>query len=174
MASNADATVPAERGLLPGNGAALAFLRTATGAEPVVTGKPELAMHAESVRRSAARHPLIVGDRLDTDIEAGHRAACPTLLVLTGVTTVSELLVAPARHRPTYLAHDLRGLLRPQPVPRRDGDAWVCGGWRATADLTLSGDGDDLDALRALSAAAWAAGGVDRRAAAAAVKRLRL
>jgi glycerol-1-phosphatase len=68
----------------------------------------------------------------------------------------------------------VRGLLDPQLVPRRDGDAWVCGGWRVTGDLARTGDGDDLDALRALCAAAWAAGGVDRRAAAAAVKGLRL
>jgi hypothetical protein len=96
------------------------------------------------------------------------------MLVLTGVTTPADLLGAGPRQRPTYVAASVRGLLDPQPVPGRDGDAWVCGGWRATADLTLTGDGDDLDALRALCAAAWAAGGVDRRAAAAAVKRLRL
>jgi HAD superfamily hydrolase (TIGR01457 family) len=142
VASNADATVPAERGLLPGNGAVLAFLRTATGAEPLITGKPELAMHRESERRSGARRPLIVGDRLDTDIEAGHRAACPTLLVLTGVTTVSDLLVAPAPHRPTYLAHGLRGLLRPQRGARIAGSAGSGGSDGGTAGTAETAGSD--------------------------------
>nr|WP_051105676.1 HAD-IIA family hydrolase [Parafrankia discariae] len=181
VASNTDLTVPTERGLAPGNGALVAFVRAATGAEPEVTGKPELAMHAESVRRSGARDPIIVGDRLDTDIEAGFRAGTPTLLVLTGVTGPAELLDAPARHRPTFLAADLRGLLRPQPAAAAGDGSSRCGGW--TCDLdggTLrwhrtdpgdaggpasggpggsgsAGEDDGLDALRAACALAWAA-----------------
>ncbi len=184
VASNTDATVPTERGLLPGCGAAVAFLRTATGAEPMVTGKPELAMHAESVRRSGARRPLIVGDRLDTDIEAGYRSMTPTLLVLSGVTTASGLLVAPARHRPTFLAADVGGLLRPQRGVRVDGTTAVCGAWACEvragtlhwhgADDISGASGapsapgargpggpgapdDGLDAVRAACACAWMA-----------------
>jgi HAD superfamily hydrolase (TIGR01457 family) len=151
VASNADPTLPTERGQLPGNGATVAFLRAATGAQPLVTGKPELTMHAESVRRSGARRPLVVGDRLDTDIEAGYRASTPTLLVLTGVTTASELLAAPARHRPTYLAHDLRGLLRGQHgVAARGG---VVGGGVVGGDAA-GGDGGTAAVNTAVGA--WA------------------
>ncbi|MCK9930661.1 HAD-IIA family hydrolase [Frankia sp. Mgl5] len=172
VASNTDLTVPTERGLAPGNGALVAFVRAATGAEPEVTGKPEFAMHAESVRRSGARDPIIVGDRLDTDIEAGFRAGTPTLLVFTGVTGPAELLGAPARHRPTFLAADLRGLLRPQPAAlARDGSS-RCGGWTCdldggtlrwhqadpgSADPGSDGPDDGLDALRAACALVWAA-----------------
>ncbi len=55
-------------------------------ATPAATGKPDPAMHAESVERSGARHPIVVGDRLDTDIEGARRSDCASLLVLTGVT----------------------------------------------------------------------------------------
>jgi glycerol-1-phosphatase len=134
VASNADATVPTERGLLPGNGALVALVAAATGQRPAVAGKPEWALHAESVGRSGARRPLVVGDRLDTDIEAASRAGAPSLLVLTGVTIPADLLHAPGPHRPTFLSADLRGLLRPHPTVVRHaaaaGDAEAtCGGW---------------------------------------------
>jgi glycerol 3-phosphatase-2 len=140
-------------------------VRLATGAEPVAAGKPEPAMHRESVERSGARNPLVVGDRLDTDVEGASRVGCASLLVLTGVTTPAALLAADPRHRPTYLAAGLDGLLAPHPAPGRDvGGGWTCGRWGVTrsaaGDLVLSGAGhadgpDALDALRALCAAAW-------------------
>jgi len=85
----------------------------------------------ESVERSAASRPIVVGDRLDTDIEGANATGIPSLLVLTGVTDWQDLLFVEARFRPTYLDHDLRGLLRPQPVVtvERDGDSLIgrCG-----------------------------------------------
>ncbi|WP_250292060.1 HAD-IIA family hydrolase, partial [Frankia sp. CiP1_Cm_nod1] len=118
VASNTDASVPTERGLLPGNGSLVAMLRTATGAVPLVAGKPERALHEESVRRAGARSPLIVGDRLDTDIASAVRSGTPSLLVLTGVTGKGELLRAGAHYRPTYVAADLRGLFVRHPGTR--------------------------------------------------------
>jgi HAD superfamily hydrolase (TIGR01457 family) len=181
VASNLDATVPTERGLLPGNGALVSVIITATGRRPVEAGKPERALHEESIRRSGARHPLIVGDRLDTDIEAGARWGTPSLLVFTGVTDPADLLMADGLHRPSLLAKDLDGLLRPHPPVTSEGDEWCCGGWRAVvedgvlrllggdADRSPEGDGagaadlvdrlteDGLDALRAGAVAAWQA-----------------
>src|SRR5438067_2275535 len=63
VATNLDPTVPSPRGRLPGNGSLVAALRHATGAEPIVTGKPDPTMHRESVQRSGAQRPLVVGDR---------------------------------------------------------------------------------------------------------------
>ncbi|MGX2998019.1 HAD-IIA family hydrolase [Streptomyces sp. JNUCC 64] len=169
-ASNTDLTIPSGRGIAPGNGAAVEVVRIATGAEPRVAGKPLPPMHRETVLRTGARRPLVVGDRLDTDIEGAFNGGVDSLLVLTGVTDGALLLAAPPQHRPTYVDADLRGLLTGQPdVVAGEGDrpgAFRCGAWTAWAGperLEVSGgpEGPDsaLDGLRALCAAAWTAAG---------------
>ncbi|MGW7461265.1 HAD-IIA family hydrolase [Streptomyces sp. NPDC054797] len=163
-ASNTDLTIPGARGIAPGNGAAVEVVRIATGAEPQVAGKPLPPMHRETVLRTGARRPLVVGDRLDTDIEGAFNGDVDSLLVLTGVTDAEQLVRAEPRHRPTYVDRDLRGLLSGQPAVEPDGDGFRCGGWTAVAPdggaLELRGeDGDPLDGLRALCAAAWTAAG---------------
>jgi HAD superfamily hydrolase (TIGR01450 family) len=178
VATNLDPTIPSVRGTLPGNGALVGVVRTATGVEPQVTGKPDPAMHRESVQRSGARDPVVVGDRLDTDIEGASRVGCDSLLVLTGVTTPADLLAAPPERRPTYVCADLGGLLVPYEAPVDGDGGWTCGGWTVTDGLRLGGDGDDVLALRALCAAGWAGAAApvaaDGPAAASAVERLGL
>ena len=158
VAANGDTTLPSPRGALPGNGSLLRVIITATGCEPLVAGKPEPPLHREAMLRTGARRPLVVGDRLDTDIEGAVRGGVDSLLVLTGVTHPADVVTAPPRRRPSLLAADLGGLLVPH--PRVDGDDGVgkCAGWRAVANggrLELSGTGDRHDALRALCAASW-------------------
>lgn len=159
FASNTDLTIFGARGIAPGNGAAVEAVRIATGGRPQVAGKPLPPMHRETVIRTGARRPLVVGDRLDTDIEGAHVGGVDSLLVLTGVTRAAEALGAVPEHRPTYVAADLRGLLRPQPAVVGSGEgAFRCAGWTAAASsegFRLDGDGDPLDGLRALCAAAW-------------------
>lgn len=167
VATNVDPTVPSPRGPLPGNGSLVAALRLATGAEPVVTGKPNPAMHLESVQRSGAHRPIVVGDRLDTDVEGANAAGCPSLLVFTGVTSAADLLAAPPARRPTFLAPDAGGLLAAHPATTLSDGVARCGGWMAARgaqnSLVLSrepGDDivppvDDLDPLRALCVLAW-------------------
>jgi len=160
VATNADATFPSPRGPLPGNGSLVAALVTATGQVPdEIVGKPHPRLHQESVRRSGAQHPLVVGDRLDTDIEGAVLGGCDSLLVLTGVTTPAGLLVAPPGARPTYVSTDLHGLLTAHPAPESLPDnEFRCGGWTVTVDSgvsRLAGSGAAIDALRALCAAAW-------------------
>ncbi len=138
VASNADATLPTPRGPQPGNGALVQVIVTATGQRPVVAGKPEPPLHAEAVARTGARRPLVVGDRLDTDIEGAVRGGADSLIVLTGVTDPAGLLLAGPRQRPTYLAADLGGLLQPHPAVSAAGDGFSCGGW--TARITGGGD----------------------------------
>ncbi|QHC21876.1 HAD-IIA family hydrolase [Streptomyces sp. GS7] len=166
FASNTDLTIPKERGIAPGNGALVEVVRIAAGGAPQVAGKPQPPMHRETVLRTGAERPLVIGDRLDTDIEGAWNGGVDSLLVLTGVTIPAELLAAPPRHRPTYVDADLRGVLVPQPEVAADGDGFRCGGWRATASgagagdtLVLDGAGAPLDGLRALCAAAWTAAG---------------
>ncbi|MFL6162685.1 MAG: HAD-IIA family hydrolase [Jatrophihabitantaceae bacterium] len=160
LATNLDATVPSPRGPLPGNGALVAALRHATGVTPAATGKPDPSMHTESVERSGAQAPIVVGDRLDTDIEGATRVGCPSLLVLTGVTSPAMLLAASPEHRPDYLGHDLAALLQPHPAVAVTEDAVRCGSAtvRPTdGTLLLAGVTDELDGLRAMAVAAWRA-----------------
>jgi len=162
VASNGDATMPTRRGRQPGNGALSQVIVYATGQQPVIAGKPEPPLHAEAVARTGARRPLVVGDRLDTDIEGAVRAGAPSLLVLTGVTRPADVVLAPPHQRPSYLAADLAGLLEPHPAVAAGRGGFECGGWRAhragDQPIVLAGSGDPVDGLRALCAAAWSAG----------------
>ncbi|SCF25449.1 Haloacid Dehalogenase Superfamily Class (subfamily) IIA/haloacid dehalogenase superfamily, subfamily IA, variant 1 with third motif having Dx(3-4)D or Dx(3-4)E [Micromonospora viridifaciens] len=157
-ATNTDRTLPSPRGPLPGNGSLVAVLRTALGREPdVVVGKPEPALFATAARRAGAGRTLVVGDRLDTDIEGARRAGLDSLLVLTGVSDVPELLAAPEQRRPTYVSVDLAGLFDLAAVVRVPGTP-DAGGWSVSVTdggLALDGAGRPLDALAALCAVAW-------------------
>lgn len=88
IATNPDTTYPMEGGrLIPGAGSLVASVRAASGVEPVTIGKPSPFL-IECALQEAALSPaetLVVGDRIDTDIESGRRAGCDTFLVLTGV-----------------------------------------------------------------------------------------
>jgi glycerol-1-phosphatase len=158
VAANVDPTLPTERGLLPGNGALVAALRAATGAEPQVAGKPAPQLFKDAVARGDFRASLVVGDRLDTDIEGANAAKLPSLMVLTGVNTARDAVYADPVRRPTYIGHDLRSLhhdgaalaVGPQPAWRvdvRDGALTVSAGG---AD-----DGDGLSIVRAVASAVW-------------------
>src|SRR5690625_871193 len=182
VASNTDSTIPTPRGIAPGNGTLVAAVRAATGRGPIVAGKPELPMHREAVDRSGSRRPLVVGDRLDTDIEAANRAGVPALLVLTGVTDGCDAAMAPVGQRPQFIGADLRALLRePAALAVTPGQARA-GRWRATVDAagnavldaedeewSIDANADDhvsgtsvavhddhTDAVRALCGAVWA------------------
>jgi glycerol 3-phosphatase-2 len=169
IATNGDATIPSPRGPLPGNGALVGVVSAVTGQKPMVTGKPDPAMHAECVRRTGAHRPLVVGDRLDTDIEGARRAGAASLLVLSGVTDPRTLLAAGPHQRPDLLAPDAGGLLIPHPVVQVDGGGARCGSWTvrqsgdgralvlesAEAQDDAAANGDGLDGLRALCVAHW-------------------
>lgn len=167
IASNTDRSVPTARGLAPGNGMLVAAIEEATGVSPIVAGKPEPALIEESVLRTGARRPLMVGDRLDTDISGARRFGMPSLLVLTGVTTMRELMHADRAERPDFVAGDLAGLVLDHPAVRREGERCSCAGWIASVErgrLTLHRDHPPADqsstqvglaALRACVSAAW-------------------
>ncbi len=186
VATNTDSTLPTDRGLLPGNGAMVQALTAATGLTPRVAGKPNRPLLDEAVRRAAATSPLVVGDRLDTDIAAAVLAGMPSLMVLTGVSTAADLLGAPAAQRPDYVSFDLRGLIdetRVAAIPvaaDQGGGSWSVDVAGDQLVLTSADgqeaaepeDGRHLRALAALAANAWATGvtrvrGADVAAAAA-------
>ncbi|MDH6199343.1 glycerol 3-phosphatase-2 [Mycobacterium frederiksbergense] len=158
VAANMDRTLPSERGLLPGNGSMVAALRAATEQEPLVAGKPQPTLMKDALSRGTFDTPLVVGDRLDTDIAGAVAAGLPSLMVLTGVSTAGDAVHAVPAERPIYLAEDLRGLhtdaatLRIAPHP-----AWriEVGPRTVTVHATGQDPQDDLSVVRATAHAAW-------------------
>ena len=90
--TNTDRTFPTPRGEIPGSGAWLSVIITATGVEPIIAGKPFPYLMELSLERLGMRkeETLVVGDRLETDIAAGQSVGCSTALVLSGVSTMEE------------------------------------------------------------------------------------
>lgn len=88
-ATNTDRTFPTLRGQIPGAGAWISVITTATNVQPIVAGKPFPFLMDLSMERLGTnnKETLVIGDRLDTDIAAGQAVGCPTALVLTGVST---------------------------------------------------------------------------------------
>lgn len=156
--SNLDTTLPSERGLLVGNGSMVAAVVSATEVTPTSAGKPQPAMFLTAARRLNSQRPLVVGDRLDTDIEGGNAAGMPSLHVLTGVSGHIALLEAPKELRPTYVAEDL-GALREEAATLRPG---AQGGFTARVDgndiLLDRGrpESTSIEALRTVLEVAWA------------------
>ena len=110
VASNTDLSIPTGYGIAPGHGMLCGMIERFTGVQPTVAGKPQRPLLDETVRRVGGGRPLMVGDRLDTDIEGAHNAGVDSLLVLTGVSGLADLVTAPPKLRPTYLSPGLEGL----------------------------------------------------------------
>lgn len=110
VATNYDLTYPAEMGQLPGAGAVLSVITSASGVQPTVVGKP----HAAMFRAAAARldlepeEILMVGDRLETDILGAGAAGFKTALLLSGVSKREDIGDA----HPDYILDDLAALIQ--------------------------------------------------------------
>jgi glycerol 3-phosphatase-2 len=165
VATNTDWTIPQARGTAPGNGTLVSAVHTAVGRLPVVAGKPERAIFDAAATRFAAANPLVIGDRLDTDILGANRAGMASALVLTGIDGPKQVLAADAESRPTFLLGDLRELFAPYPpaqVSEKRGAKLVAVGAAAVKVernvVTLARRGDPIDVLRAAASAIWGAG----------------
>lgn len=163
IATNTDPTRPTDRGLVPGNGAAVGALQTVSPVEPEIAGKPYRPLMEETIRRLDAGRPIFVGDRTDTDIAGARSCGVDSLLVLCGAHRACDLLAAPPDQRPTHLGQDLRALLAPARTARLDGTPATrltvrCGDEGAELiDGRLTVYGTGLDGLWALAQLAWAA-----------------
>ena len=190
VATNIDLTLPTERGAMPGNGSMVGVVRIASGAEPRVAGKPAARLLTEGQAAASSTRPLVVGDRLDTDIEGAVAAGAPSLLVMTGVSTARDLVRAAAVRRPTYVGADMAALTAARRRARAGGEERMERASRrrrrrARGRLRRADSGGDsaLDALRTLCPVAWDAAGdgefdgpvrADGAGAAAALDRLGL
>ena len=161
IATNTDWTIPQARGIAPGNGTLVSAVHTAVGRLATVAGKPEVPIFEEAVARFEAKHPLFLGDRLDTDILGANRAGIPSVLVLTGIDRPKHVLAAPAGSQPTFILADLRGLHEPYPEATvRDGVVTV-GDAKVRIegpDVRILAAGEPIDLLRAGAKAIWDTG----------------
>src|SRR5699024_11087796 len=128
FATNLDRSVPRERGMAPANGALVEAISWATGTRfalveanswatgtrPQAAGKPEPLMFLQAAQSLGAKRPLVVGDRLDTDVLGGNRAGFTTALVLTGATAESEVRTAAEDLRPDVVLETLEDLFSDQ------------------------------------------------------------
>lgn len=173
IATNLDSTMPTDRGIALGNGALVKAISHATGRTPAAAaGKPDPQIFAHAAALAKMRRPVVVGDRMDTDIAGAVAAGMPGLLVFTGVATAQDVLRSQPQHRPTYLARDLRGLHETHPEVESAGGRFQCAeatAWLEGGELLVSSGGAQknlsgvagevnvsLNELRAACGAAWA------------------
>ena len=159
VASNTDSTVPTAHGPGPGNGALVELVARFSGREPQVAGKPHPPLFEETLTRVGGSRPLVVGDRLDTDIDGALAVGWDSLLVMTGVTTLADLASLEPARRPTYLGADLGRLASgPLTVTPADDASVRVGGWTASIDagtLVVRGEGDADSWWNAAAHALW-------------------
>lgn len=115
VATNTDLTIPRAEGIAPGNGSLIQAVTQATGVIPPAAGKPEPVLFQWAAEQVGAHRPLVVGDRLDTDILGGNRAGFDTALVLTGIDSQETAEAAPVDQRPTMIIESLDRLLDERP-----------------------------------------------------------
>jgi 4-nitrophenyl phosphatase len=111
IGTNPDRTFPLPEGLVPGAGAILAAIETATSVTPLILGKPSPAMYQLALERlgTASSDTLVVGDRLETDIAGAQAIGCRTALVLSGVSREADAMAW--RPQPDIIAKDLASLV---------------------------------------------------------------
>lgn len=167
MATNLDATLPTEKGFALGNGSLVAAVEHATGQKPFAGGKPFAGIYRKAASHAGASKPLVVGDRLDTDIAGAVAADMLSFHVLTGVSDAKAVALAYPDRRPSYLGLDLTDLTRAHPGPvHQPTGAWTSG---ESAAFMVAEDGRvmredepvdngavlSLEDYRALVAAVW-------------------
>lgn len=163
IATNTDWTLPLERGIAPGNGTLVSAVHIAVGRLPVFAGKPQRAIFETAFERFGTRDALMIGDRLDTDIEGARNAGIESALVLTGIDRPKQLLAAGESRRPNYILRDLRELEHPYPTTVVANDGAVSVGTATvkmdTHHVRIVREGNDpLNLLRAGCEAIWRSG----------------
>lgn len=111
IGTNPDVTFPSPAGLVPGAGSVIGMIEIATDVAPQIIGKPRPAMFHVALERlgTSAHETLMIGDRLNTDIEGAQALGIQTAMVLTGVNTRDD--IAQSEIKPDYIFEDLPDLL---------------------------------------------------------------
>lgn len=109
FATSRDPTMPFPGGEVPGTGAVLAAVETASGRRAAIAGKPEHHLFEMAIEAAGGGRLAMVGDRVASDVAGGRNAGLETVLVLSGTTSREQAGVAePA---PDHVLEDLTGLL---------------------------------------------------------------
>jgi glycerol 3-phosphatase-2 len=156
VATNQDWTIPREKGIAPGNGTLVSAVHTAVGQLPIVAGKPEPAIFKTAVNHFGSKHPIFVGDRIDTDIRGANRAGISSVLVMTGISTRKEVLGVKKEDRPEYIIGTMAELLADYDQPKKTKRGYSCKGVEVellgNKVLVTHGDPKSIGALRAACA----------------------
>ncbi|MGJ3240681.1 MAG: HAD-IIA family hydrolase [Anaerolineae bacterium] len=109
IGTNPDTSFPAPEGLVPGAGSVIHMIQQASGVEPTIIGKPARAMFEVALQRlgTSPQETLMIGDRLNTDIEGAYHAGLQTAFVLTGVNQRADI----GAIQPDYIFDSLPDLL---------------------------------------------------------------
>ena len=162
VATNQDWTIPLEQGIAPGNGTLVGAVHTAVGILPEFAGKPFRPIFDAAIQQLGVEHPLMIGDRLDTDIKGAIGAGLESATVMTGVVGNKELLGAKSDERPNYLLGDLSGLFESYPDTRKTKRGVRVGSSEVEllGDRVMLTDGDSqsIDSLRAATNLIWTSG----------------
>lgn len=163
IATNTDWTLPLEQGLAPGNGTLVSAVHTAVARLPQFAGKPETPIYETAFKHFQSRNALMIGDRLDTDIQGANAVGIKSLHVLTGVDRPKQLLAAGKNMRPDYIVADLSEMFAEYPVTKQVNENTVQVGKARVrmrghiVEIVKEGD-DPLNLLRAGCQAIWRSG----------------
>lgn len=162
IATNQDWTLPLEKGVAPGNGTLVGAVHTAVGILPEFAGKPFKPIFDSALSELGFQRPLVVGDRLDTDIKGAITAGLQSAAVLTGILGNKELLGARSDERPNYILSDLSELFSDYPIAKRTKGSVSFG----LSEVEIIGDrlmlsaGNprSIDTIRAATDLVWSSG----------------
>jgi HAD superfamily hydrolase (TIGR01450 family) len=162
IATNQDWTLPLEKGIAPGNGTLVGAVHTAVGILPEFAGKPFRPIFDAALSELGFQKPLVIGDRLDTDIKGAVAAGLESAAVLTGIVGNKELLGAKSDERPNYILTDLSELFSDYPKPKRTKSSVSFGQSEVEIIgdrlMISAGNPSAVDTIRAATDLVWSSG----------------
>jgi HAD superfamily hydrolase (TIGR01450 family) len=162
IATNQDWTLPLEKGIAPGNGTLVGAVHTAVGILPEFAGKPFRPIFDSALSELGFQKPLVIGDRLDTDIKGAVAAGLESAAVLTGILGNRELLGAKSDERPNYILTDLSELFSDYPKPKRTKSSVSFGQSEVEIIgdrlMISAGNPSAVDTIRAATDLVWSSG----------------
>jgi glycerol 3-phosphatase-2 len=132
------------------------------GILPEFAGKPFRPIFDAALQQMQVQRPLMIGDRLDTDIKGAITAGIQSATVMTGVVGNRELLGAKTDERPNFVLTDMNDLFAeyPEAKPTKHGVRVRKSEVELLGDRVLltAGHPEAIDTLRAATNLIWTSG----------------